>query len=149
VLEQVRVEVPWRPGARELLAGIRNAGIPTALVTMSVTRMADAVVDAIGFTAFDRVVGGDQVDRPKPAPDPYLRAAELLGVDIRRCIAIEDSIPGVASAVAAGAVTIGVPLHSPLGEDPSHTLWGDLDGRTVADLVRVLRDRADDRAAAR
>ncbi len=147
VLEQVAEEVPWRPGARELLSELRERGITTALVTMSITRMAEAIAGAIGFPAFDVIVGGDQVEHSKPHPEAYLLAAERLGVDIRRCVAIEDSIPGLASAVASGAVVIGVPLHAPLPEGDDHTQWASLSERSVDDVVDVLS--ATDRARSR
>ena len=54
------------------------------------------------------MLGFDDVGVPKPAPDLYLRACELLGVDPARSVAIEDSPPGVASARAAGMFVIGV-----------------------------------------
>lgn len=141
VLEQVTDEVPWRPGARELLSDLRGAGIQTALVTMSITRMAEQIAGAIGFTAFDVIVGGDQVQESKPHPAPYLHAAELLGVDIRQCVAIEDSVPGLASAVASGAVAIGVPLHAPLPEADDHVQWATLENRGLADLRAVYTER--------
>ncbi|WP_285116686.1 HAD family hydrolase [Leifsonia sp. fls2-241-R2A-40a] len=139
--------VPWRPGARELLAGLRERGIRTALVTMSVRRMAEQIVAHIPFDAFDVIVSGDEVDEPKPAPQPYLRAAELLGVEPTDTVAIEDSLVGLASAVASGAATIGVPHIVPLPESDEHTLWESLEGRTADDVVAVARDRRE--AAAR
>lgn len=145
VMEQILVEVPWRPGARELLRGIREAGIPTALVTMSIGRMARQVADAVPFDAFDHVVAGDDVTRSKPHPEAYLRAAELLGVDVRDCVAIEDSAPGVASAAASGATVIAVPHHVPLPEDDAYALWDTLAGRALADVEAAHADR---RAAA-
>ena len=72
--------VPFRPGARELLASLRAAGIKTGLVTMSLRRMAGTVVDLIDFEAFDVVIAGDDSTRPKPFPDPYLQACAALGV---------------------------------------------------------------------
>ena len=141
VLEQVAVAVPWRPGARELLAESRERGIKTALVTMSVQRMAAAIVDAIGFHAFDVIVGGDDVEQPKPHPAPYLRAADLLGVDIEQCVAFEDSIPGVASAVASGAITVAMPLHTPIPATEAITVWPDLAGRSVADVLELFAAR--------
>jgi len=138
VLEQIEVAVPWRPGARELLAALREVVVPTALVTMSIGRMAERVVSAIGFEAFDTIVSGDQVVNGKPDPDCYLLAAQRLGVDPRHSVAIEDSEYGVAAAVAAGMVTIAVPLHVPLPPSPAYTLWNDLEGRTPADLAAVL-----------
>jgi len=142
VLAQIRVSVPWRPGARELLSALRDAGVPTALVTMSIGRMADHVAGALGFTGFDAIVSGDQVSSGKPDPECYLRAAELLGVDPARSVAIEDSEYGVAAAVAAGMATIAVPMHVALPASPAYTLWDSLDGRTIADLTEVLDARA-------
>lgn len=111
VVTNLKREVPWRPGARELLADVRAAAIPTALVTMSWRRFATEVVDALPQGAFDVSVVGDDVERGKPHPDPYLLAAERLGVDITKCVAIEDSPTGVASALAAGAYVLAVPHH--------------------------------------
>ncbi|HAM27172.1 MAG TPA: hydrolase, partial [Microbacteriaceae bacterium] len=95
VLDQIHVSVPWRPGARELLSAVRQAGIPTALVTMSIRRMAEHVVSTIPFDAFDHIVAGDDVTHSKPHPEPYLRGAELIGVDPAMCMAIEDSTTGL------------------------------------------------------
>ena len=136
VLEQlVEFGIPWRPGARELLTELRAEGIPTALVTMSIGRMAHHVADRLGFVGFDAVVSGDDVANSKPHPESYLRGAELLGVDPAHCVAIEDSEPGIRSAAAAGAVVIGVPFMVDLPEDVAHVLWPTLHGRSVADLV--------------
>lgn len=127
--------IPWRPGALELLTELRQAGVPTALVTMSISRMAHHVADRLGFVGFDAVVSGDDVEHAKPHPEPYLRGAELLGVDIADCVAIEDSTAGVGSAVAAGATTIGVPFLLSLDDSGAQVLWPTLAGRTVADLA--------------
>ncbi|GAA2023496.1 HAD family hydrolase [Agromyces tropicus] len=129
--------VPWQPGAQALLREIREAGIPTALVTMSIRSMAEDVVGAIPFAAFDDLVTGDEVAAPKPHPEPYLTAAGRLGVDIADCVAIEDSPTGLAAASSAGAVTIGVPHMLPLDGAPADALWESLDGRTLDDLVEV------------
>jgi HAD superfamily hydrolase (TIGR01509 family) len=133
--------VPWRPGAKELLEQVRNAGLPTALVTMSVRRMAEQIVAHIPFDAFDVLVTGDEVEHAKPHPQAYLRAAELLGVDPGQAIAIEDSLAGLTSAVAAGTIAIGVPHFIPLPSNDDHTLWDTLEGRTFADLVEVATTR--------
>jgi HAD superfamily hydrolase (TIGR01509 family) len=147
IVEQLTVAVlaritagglPWRPGARELLVSIREAGIPTALVTMSTRSLAQTVTAAIDFDAFDHIVAGDDVEHSKPHPAAYLRATELLGVDPADCVAIEDSAPGVASAVAAGAATIAVPLNSVLPDDGGFVVWRTLSGHTVDDLASVL-----------
>jgi HAD superfamily hydrolase (TIGR01509 family) len=139
VLDRIRAGgLPWRPGARELLLALRAAGVRTALVTMSIGKLARVVVESIDFEAFDEIVAGDDVEHSKPHPAAYLRAAELLGVSPGDCVAIEDSPPGVASASAAGAATIGVPLNVPLLDDGTFTVWPSLAGRTVDDLAAVL-----------
>src|SRR5690606_11729989 len=133
--------VPWRPGARELLEALRQASVPTALVTMSVRSMADDIVRAIPFHAFDVMVTGDSVENAKPHPEPYLNAADALGVDVRDCVAIEDSPAGLTSAWAAGAVTVGVPNILALDEAPAHVLWDSLAGKAVSDVAALLTTR--------
>jgi HAD superfamily hydrolase (TIGR01509 family) len=102
----LREHIDWRPGARELIEALDAAGIPQALVTMSYASIAEPVASALPFAA---VVTGDAVERPKPFPDPYLLAAEKLGVDASKCLAIEDSRTGAASASAAGCDVLVVP----------------------------------------
>jgi HAD superfamily hydrolase (TIGR01509 family) len=119
----------WRPGALELLREVTTAGVPAALVTATRRHLVDVALETIGRAHFAAVVCGDEVDEAKPHPAPYLTAATLLGVDIRRCVAIEDSPTGVASARAAGAAVLAVPSEV----DLSH-----LDGVTHIDsLVEV------------
>lgn len=139
VMEHIETRVPWRPGAVELLTGVRESGIPCALVTMSISRMAGYVASRLpGTASFDQIVSGDSVTHSKPHPEPYLRGAELLGVDPTECVAIEDSTTGLASAMAAGTVAIGVPLHSPLTEGHGYTIWPTLDGKSVSDLSTLF-----------
>ncbi|MEF2979264.1 HAD family hydrolase [Subtercola sp. YIM 133946] len=140
VMQQISVSVPWRPGAKELLLAIREAGIPTAMVTMSIGRMAEHVRSFIPFDAFDVVVSGDRVANAKPDPEAYLLAAVELGVAPADCLAIEDSTTGVAAAAAAGVVTIGVPHMLDLDDSPADVLWPTLAGRSVADLVGAFAD---------
>jgi len=137
VMDQIRVEVPWRPGALELLTELHAAGIENALVTMSLRSLAELVVSLMPVPVFGAIVSGDDVTHAKPHPEPYLRGAELLGVDIAECVAIEDSLPGLASAVASGAVSIGVPHMVPIDESDTHTIWPTLAGRTVGHLTDV------------
>lgn len=131
----------FRPGARELLAALRAEGVKTALVTMSLRSMAEAMVSQLDEGSFDVIVAGDDATRPKPFPDPYLQACAALGVDPSEAIAIEDSPTGVRSAVAAGVLTIGVPLMLPLEDTEADALWPTLAGRTPADLGSVLAAR--------
>src|SRR4051812_547276 len=72
--------LPWRPGADELLTAVRAAGIPTALVTATERHLVELALRTIGRGRFDAIVAGDEVSLPKPDPEPYRTAAELLGV---------------------------------------------------------------------
>ena len=108
VIEQLNDSIPWRPGAVALIEQIEKAGIPQAIVTMSIERMAKAVSAAITHQPISVVISGDHVSASKPDPEPYLLVAQTLGVEISRCVAIEDSPAGCASAFDAGAFTIGV-----------------------------------------
>jgi len=108
VIAQVEAGAPWQPGARELLAELAERGVPCALVTMSYRALAETVVGMCPPGSFAALVCGDEVTHHKPHAEPYLRAAEHLGVDVRRCVAIEDSLTGITSARAAGAATLGV-----------------------------------------
>lgn len=124
----------WRPGAVELLSELRADGIPLALVTMSYRVYADVIIDALPKGLFDVVVTGDVVERGKPFPDAYVRAATLLAVEVQDCIAIEDSLIGLAAARSAGAHTVGVPHHSEIPTSAADAIWPTLRGRVVTDL---------------
>jgi HAD superfamily hydrolase (TIGR01509 family) len=138
VVDSVRREVPWRPGARELLAGHVDAGIPAALVTMSYRRFAQAVIDALPEDTFSAIVVGDEVDNGKPHPEPYVAAATLLGTDPAHCLAIEDSATGATSAEAAGCTVLVVPNHVEVPPSPRRVFRSDLTGLGVADLSRIM-----------
>ncbi|WP_245934434.1 HAD family hydrolase [Arthrobacter psychrolactophilus] len=147
VQNQVTADVIWRPGAKELLAELREQCIPCVLVTMSHHPLAAEVLSHLPEGTFEFMITGDMVTQGKPHPEPYLMAAELLGktvenLSINRCVAIEDSRPGLASAHASGAVALGVPNLVTLMESPGLTLWPTLGGMTVADLQGLVEERA-------
>ena len=139
VVARVGEHVPWRPGARELLAGCVAEGVPCALVTMSWESLASAVVMNLPLGSFTAVITGDVVSHGKPHPEPYLAAARLLGVELGDCIAIEDSPPGVASAVAAGIPTIAVPHQVPVPEMVGAVQLSTLVGLEPQDLLTIFR----------
>src|SRR5690625_4445113 len=101
--------LPWCEGARELLDALGAAAVPTALVTNTPRALAERALNTIGRHYFAAVVCGDEVARGKPAPDPYRRAAQLLDLDPRGCLAVEDSPTGAAAAEAAGCAVLVVP----------------------------------------
>jgi HAD superfamily hydrolase (TIGR01509 family) len=100
--------VPLMAGAAGLLAELAAAGIPQALVTSAQRRIMDAVLASTGL-AFGVTVCAEDVRRSKPDPEPYLRAAALLGEAPGECVVLEDSPRGIASAQAAGCPVIAVP----------------------------------------
>ena len=141
VISKLDSSLPWRPGAEQLLRATKAAGIPTALVTMSMRRNAEAVVSRMGFDAFDLIIAGDEVENGKPHPEPYLKAAEKLGVEIHDCIAFEDSISGLHSAEASGAIAIGIPNMVQIPERAGRILWPTMVGVTVTDLENIYREK--------
>jgi HAD superfamily hydrolase (TIGR01509 family) len=138
VIARVRVRVPWRPGALQLLEELNERGVPCALVTMSWTRLAEAVTRELDASAFQSVITGDAVTSGKPHPEPYLRAAAALGVDPLECVAIEDSPTGVESAGAAGCVVLAVRNHVPIDEAPGRVIAPSLVGVSVDDLGTLV-----------
>ena len=114
VIASVQVAMPWRPGALELLTALGDAGVPSALVTMSWRSLVDAVVVNLPEGAFEVLITGDAVSHGKPHPEPYLEATRILGVDPQDCVALEDSPTGVRSATAAGVPTIAIPHIVPV-----------------------------------
>jgi HAD superfamily hydrolase (TIGR01509 family) len=141
VVARIRERVPWRPGAVELLAGLRAAGVPCGLVTMSYERFVAPVLAALPVGTFATVVTGDAVTVGKPHPEPYLTAAALLGVNPEHCLAVEDSNTGAKSAVAAGCTVLVVPNHVPVLEGERRVFVDSLAAVDV-DRLRTLFSEA-------
>ena len=139
VSAQLKQEIFWRPGARDLLLLLRKKKVKTALVTMSMHRMAKQVADSIGFDAFDVIIAGDDVRHGKPHPEPYLKAAELLGVKPEDCVAFEDSLTGLRSAEAANTKAVGVKNIVEIPIEPGRVIWPTLEGVSMADLRRLFK----------
>lgn len=143
VISRVRASVPWRPGARELLDQLYESGVRCALVTMSEEPLAREIVASLPKPYFEFLVTGDTVSNGKPHPEAYLKAVDLLrqqdpDLTIHECVALEDSAPGVAAALASGVVTVAIPHIVPLPADPARATWHSLEGRTVADLQELV-----------
>lgn len=138
VIELVGERIPWRPGARELLADLVAEGVPCLLVTMSWRNLADEVVRNLPGGSFRALVTGDEVTHGKPHPEPYLAAARLVCVDPRDCVAIEDSPTGVRSATAAGVPTIAVPHIVSVPDLPGAVRLDSLDGVRAHDLLGLV-----------
>jgi HAD superfamily hydrolase (TIGR01509 family) len=129
--------LPWRDGARELLDALKAAGVPMALVTNTYRDLAEKALNSIGRQYFTVTVCGDEVPHGKPAPDIYLRAAELLGLDPAECLAVEDSVTGTLSAETAGCPVLVVPNDVEVPVSPRRRHVSSLKELGVAELRAV------------
>lgn len=112
-------------GAVELVTALRERDVPLALATSGHRRYVDLALASAGLAGtFDAEVTGDQVERGKPNPDIYLRAAELLSTPPEHCLALEDAPNGVQAALAAGMICFAIPEagHSTSVEDADEVL---------------------------
>ena len=130
--------VPLMPGAGRLLAELAEHGLPAALVSASHRHVIDHMLRSLGHANFACTVAGDELVRTKPHPDPYLTAADQLGVDPRRCAVLEDTATGVASAEAAGCRVVAVPSVAPIEPAPGRTIVRSLEEVDLA-FLRSLR----------
>jgi HAD superfamily hydrolase (TIGR01509 family) len=110
--------VPAQPGIAELLEELRARGIPFGVATSTERAQAERSLALAGLARFiDVIVGGNEVEQGKPAPEIFLRAASAINVAPAACIALEDSSVGIRAAAAARMLTIMVPdLHRPTAE---------------------------------
>jgi beta-phosphoglucomutase family hydrolase len=110
----VRAQVPLAPGLHDLLRALRARGIRTAIGSSAPPENINLILDAGKLRdLFDAVADGSQVKRGKPAPDVFLLAAEKMGIPAKNCAVIEDAPAGIAAAVAAGMLAIGVTTTNP------------------------------------
>ncbi|CAM4526597.1 HAD family phosphatase [Nocardia ninae] len=141
VTELMTGPIPWRPGAEDALAMVREAGLASALVTNTKRSLTEFGLNTLGRDFFDVSVCGDEVALGKPEPDVYLRAAELLGVDPKDCVAVEDSPTGTRAAQAAGCAVIVIPCEIPVPDGPGRSFRDTLVGLTIDDLEQALKLR--------
>lgn len=128
------------PGAHALLTSLVEAGLPWAVATSATRPLALARLGAAGLPVPDVLVTADDVERGKPAPDPYAEAAARLGLDPADCVVLEDSPAGVQAGVAAGARVVGVSL--PAGAPGTDLVVADLAGLVAEPAgsgVRLVR----------
>jgi HAD superfamily hydrolase (TIGR01509 family) len=140
VMEELAAGVPPRPGALELLRAVRAAGVPVGLASNSSREFVERAlsVSQLADGHFDVVVTADDVESPKPAPDLYLAACAALGAAPERAAALEDSPPGVASALAAGLFVIAVPYFADTRIDGASLAAGSLADPSVAAALGVV-----------
>jgi HAD superfamily hydrolase (TIGR01509 family) len=102
--------IPLKPGAVELMDELAQRGLPRALATSTNRATAETHLRCAGlFDRFDAIVTWEDVERGKPHPDLFLKAARAIGVAPQRCVVLEDSPLGIRGAHAAGAMPVMVP----------------------------------------
>jgi HAD superfamily hydrolase (TIGR01509 family) len=132
VWDELEAGAPARPGAVELVTALADRGTPIGVASNSPRAIVDRALDfSILDVPFGVVLGGDEVDNPKPAPDLYLAACRGLGADPARAVALEDSPPGVAAAKAAGLTVIGVPSFPGVSLHEAHLVADSLEAAAV------------------
>lgn len=134
-------EVTLMPGVADLLAEITQFKMPSALVSASPRRLVDSVLSSVESHPFTLSISAEDVKKGKPHPDPYLRAAELLEVDINSSLIIEDSPTGVAAARSSGAWVIAVPHIASIQEHEKSAIINSLEGHSLNSLWSLVRSR--------
>jgi HAD superfamily hydrolase (TIGR01509 family) len=131
----------WRPGARELVSQAHTLSIATVIVTASWRELLNTVITRMSESVgeFTHSIAGDEVENSKPHPEPYLNAAQRVGVPIGECLAIEDSPTGTLSAVRAGAKVIAVE-HMAAIEVPGAIVVTTLVGHDVESLWKLVNN---------
>jgi len=137
VTELMRTDMQWQPGAEELLEDLARTGTRVALVTNTEADVASVPLDFLRRDRFEVIVTGCMVADPKPAPDPYLLACRRLGVAPADTVAVEDSVTGATSAVAAGLRVLYVPSTDGQPDVPGARTHSGLAGMDVAELFSL------------
>lgn len=150
VFEAEKRQMPWVPGVLPVLSALADAGIPSVLVTASPRGMADNLLSQAPQGTFVGSVSGSDGLPKKPDPASYVAAARLVGVDaesdpraMARCVAIEDSVPGLQSASASGATTLAQTAFNPsdTSAGPRFETVDGYDGVTVESLESCVERR--------
>jgi len=134
----MRSSLAPNPGITELLDDLAQRDLPMLVTTNTERTLADISIGAVGERYFADSVTGDEVPSPKPAPDMYLRAAEIVGAAPGECLVFEDSFTGMSAAVAAGCRVIGLPWYADTVVPEGVTTLESLHGRN--DFVGVDAD---------
>jgi mannitol-1-/sugar-/sorbitol-6-/2-deoxyglucose-6-phosphatase len=132
VIAHVKAEGQPMPGVTAAIALFERCGLRLAIASSSPRRLIDAVCDRLGLGGIDVRCSAMDEARGKPAPDVYLTAARRLEVAPVSCLAVEDSLNGLASARAAGMTCVAVP-DPLLAADPRYR-DADLVLRSLTDL---------------
>jgi HAD superfamily hydrolase (TIGR01509 family) len=129
-------------GVRTFLERLRAAGVPCAIASSTHRANIDLSLGRMGLEGcFARIVSAEDVAHGKPHPEPYEKAAQMLGCDPRRCVVFEDALMGIDSGLAAGAKVVAVTTTNPrdvLAASGAHRVVDRLDELHAVDLVTLV-----------
>jgi HAD superfamily hydrolase (TIGR01509 family) len=131
-------DIPFTPGAFELVNEMKSANLPLALVSASSRPLMNAALKSNGSQLFDITISDNDVERSKPDPEGYVKAAASLDVDISRSLIIEDSITGMTAAIASGAFVLGLPHVAELPHGPKVIHYPTLENLTMRDIANLF-----------
>ena len=114
MVEKFKGDLPFMPGAIELINDLRAHGVPLTLVSASPRSLVDAALSNFEENPFVRSISSNDVKVSKPDPEGYLLAAASGGHDISNSLVLEDSLTGVTAAKASGAWVLAVPHLVPI-----------------------------------
>jgi HAD superfamily hydrolase (TIGR01509 family) len=137
---KMRGNTPTMPGALELVRELQAHGIKTGLVSASPRNIVDAVLDNLGHDIFPFSISSDDVEKTKPNPDCYLKAAVMTGSKIDNCLVFEDSLTGMSAATASGAYLIAVPHMVKIEESARVRVISSLEQMSFETLTILFRD---------
>ena len=142
VAEQFSQGLEFMPGAEELVHDLLAAQIPMALVSASPRLLVDSAIALLPPGTFISSISNQDVRVSKPDPESYLLAASHLGVDITRCLVLEDSKTGIDAGLASGAVVIGIPHIITYPPSRRLHLRSDLIGLTADHIKEIFHQES-------
>ena len=138
VAEQFTLGLEFMPGAQELVQDLMESQVPMALVSASPRLLVDSAIDLLPPGTFITSISNQDVKVSKPDPESYLKAAAHLGVDITRCLVLEDSRTGISAGLASGAIVIGIPHLITYPPTPRLHIRQDLVGLKTNDIREIF-----------
>jgi HAD superfamily hydrolase (TIGR01509 family) len=138
--ERMRSHTPFMPGAYELVKDLQKHGVKTGLVSASPRIIVDAVLDNVGAELFPFSISSDDIERTKPHPDAYLKAAQLTNSSIENCLIFEDSLTGVGAATSSGAWLVAVPHLVQVDESARVRVIRSLEQLNFTKLQELFKD---------
>jgi len=137
---KMRGNTPTMPGALNLVRELQSNGIKTGLVSASPRNIVDAVLDNLGHDLFPFSISSNDVEKTKPHPDCYLKAATMTESNIQNCLVFEDSLTGMKAATSSGAYLIAVPHLVTMEESTKVRVINSLEQLNIGNLRLLFQD---------